>query len=522
MVASANPLSSKIGFEILKKGGNAIDAAVATAFALGVAEPFASGIGGGGFMLIYWEKRNEVLSLDYRETAPLHATQQAYEGPDGHFVEDKVLEGQLSVAVPGTLAGLTEALRKYGTMDLKTVLEPSIELAEKGYPVSRLLNEMMESNLQKISKFPETARIYSKQGRPYKIGDHITLGDLAETYRLIAEKGPEVFYRGAIAEAIEREMKSTKGLITREDLAAYHPVWRQPVHGSYRGYEIFSMGPPSSGGTHVIELLNILEGYDMARLGLNTSQSIYLMSQALKSVFADREKFMGDPDFEKIPLQELLSKEHAGKLRKALAIRNLNPKPTAENLPVKESPQTTHLSVVDGEGNLVALTQTLNSFFGSGVVVPGTGVLLNNEMFDFAPRSGTPNSLEPGKRPVSSMSPTVLLKDGKPFLTIGMPGATRIISVLPQILINIIDHQMSLQKAIDAPRIHCITNREIFIESRIPEDVRNALIRQGCQLTVKKDFDLYFGGAQGILIDPKTGKLHGGADPRREGSVMGF
>ncbi len=522
MVASANPLSSRVGFEILEKGGNAIDAAVAAAFALGVAEPFASGIGGGGFMLIYLAKNKEVVSLDYREKAPLRAALKIYQGPDGQFIEDKMLEGHTAVAVPGTLAGLSAALKKYGTMDLKTVIEPAAEIAEKGYPVSPLLNSMMESNLQKLSRFPAAARIYLKNGLPYRVGDHIDLKDLAETYRLIGEKGPDTFYQGGIADAIEKEMKWGKGLVTKEDLAAYRPVWRGPVRGSYRGYEMFSMGPPSSGGTHVIEILNILEGYDMAHLGLNTPESIRLMAEAMKRVFVDREKFMGDPDFVKVPLEELLSKEHAASLRKAMEKIEPNGKRIAENLPFKESPQTTHLSIVDGEGNLVALTQTVNSFFGSGVVVPGTGILLNNEMNDFTPRNGAPNSIEPGKRPVSSMSPTLVLKEGRPYLTIGMPGATRIITVLPQILINIIDHKMSIQKAIEAPRIHCMANEEIFIESRIPETVRNALIKAGCQLTVKKDFDLYFGGAQGVMIDPGTGKLHGGADPRREGSVMGF
>jgi gamma-glutamyltranspeptidase/glutathione hydrolase len=282
------------------------------------------------------------------------------------------------------------------------------------------------------------------------------------------------------------------------------------------------MGPPSSGGTHVIELLNIFEGQDVGRLGLNTYESIRLMSEAMKRVFSEREKYMGDPDFVKVPIEDLLSKEHARTLGREMSTGKVIEKWVPDYLLAYTSDQTTHISIVDTEGNLVALTQTINSFFGSGVVVPGTGILLNNEMNDFIPKEGSPNSIKPRKRPVSNMSPTLVLKDGKPYMTIGMPGATRIITVLPQILMNIIDHKMTIQKAIDAPRIHCEADKEIFIESRIPKEVQDDLTRKGYKLVVKKDFDLYFGGTQGVIIDPKTGKPYGGADPRREGSVMGY
>jgi gamma-glutamyltranspeptidase/glutathione hydrolase len=522
MVASANPHATKVGVEILKKGGNAIDAAVATAFALGVVEPFASGIGGGGFMLIYTAKNKQVITIDYREMAPLKATPKMYLNPAGQVLADRMKEGHMAVAIPGTLAGLSLALSKYGTMDLKAVMEPAIELGENGFEVSRLLSSLIESTIQKLSKFPASARIYLKDGLPYKVGDRLFLKDLASTYRLISEEGPQVFYKGRIAEAIEKEMKSGKGLITREDLAAYQPALRSPVKGSYRGYEVFSMGPPSSGGTHVIELLNIFEGQDMGHLGLNTHESIRLMSEAMKRVFSEKAKYMGDPDFVKVPLEDLLSKEHARRLVREMSSGKVIEKWDPGDLLAYASDQTTHISVLDAEDNLVALTQTINSFFGSGVVVPGTGILLNNEMNDFIPKEGNPNSIKPRKRPVSNMSPTLVLKDGKPYMTIGMPGATRIITVLPQILMNIIDHKMTIQKAIDAPRIHCEAGNEIFIESRIPKKVQDDLIRDGYKLVVKKDFDLYFGGTQGVMIDAKTGKPYGGADPRREGSVMGY
>ena len=504
MVASAHPLASRVGIEILKRGGNAVDAAVATAFALGVVEPFASGIGGGGFMLIYPGKNKEVITIDYRERAPLAARAGMYPSSGGQWTGDRMKEGLLAVAVPGTVAGLTLALSRYGTMDLKTVMAPSIEIAEKGYKVSKLLNSMMATNSQKLLKFPVSARIYLKNGRPYRVGDSLSLKDLAGVYRLIMENGPDVFYKGALAERIEKQMKSGGGLITKEDLAAYQPVLRPPVRGNHQGYDIFSMGPPSSGGTCIIELLNILGSHDIAGLGFDSPESISLMAEAMKEVFSDRAKFMGDPDFTKVPLDTLLSREHARSLSSHL------------------SNQTSHLSVADSEENMVALTQTINSFFGSGVVVPGTGILLNDEMNDFDPGENGPNSIKPGKRPLSSMSPTLVLKDGRPYLTIGTPGATRIITALTQVLMNLIDHKMTIQKAIDAPRIHCEGDKEIFMESRIPKKVRDVLTHRGYRLIIKEDFDLYFGGVQAVRIDPKTGTLQGAADPRREGSAIGF
>jgi gamma-glutamyltranspeptidase/glutathione hydrolase len=523
MVVSAHPLPSKAGVEILKKGGNAVDAAVGTAFALGVAEPNASGLGGGGFVLIYRAKKREVVAIDYREMAPLKATPDMYElTPEGKGVDDEITIGHKAVAIPGTLAGLTLALQKYGTMCLKEVMAPAIQLAEEGYQVSKTLSGMMKENYEKLSKFPASARIYLKDGHPFEVGDRLVLKDLAGTCRLIADKGPDVFYRGEIAEAIEQEMKaSPKGLISKEDLAAYKPSVRTPVRGTYRGYEIISMSPPSSGGTHVIELLNILEGYNMAKMGHNTSESLHVMAEAMKRIFADQAAYMGDSDFVSVPIKGLLSKSYAEELRKRINADRAGEKIPA-GIPVPdESGGTTHLSVVDGDGNLVALTQTINYFFGSGVLVPGTGILLNNEMDDFVPRPGTLNSIEPKKRPISSMSPTLVLKDGKPYLSIGTPGATRIISALSQILMNVIDHNMNIQEAIDAPRMHCMTG-EIFMESRIRKDIRQALITKGHELSVMKDFDLYFGGAHGVLIDPATGILYGGADPRRDGFAAGY
>lgn len=523
MAVSAHPLSSQIGLEILKQGGNAVDAAVAMALALGVVEPNASGIGGGGFILIFLAPSRNIVTIDYRETAPLRATPDMYRlTAEGKVVDDETAIGPKSVAVPGTLAGLTTALRKYGTMSLKDVIAPAIQLAEEGYPVSKTLNGLMKENFEKLQQFPAAAQIYLKDGLPYEVGDRIALKDLAKTYRLIAEKGPDAFYRGELGEAIEKEMKASgKGLITREDLAVYNPVMRTPIRGSYRGYEIISMSPPSSGGTHIIQLLNILEGYDIAKIGPNTSHGIHIMAEAMKRVFADRRRYMGDPDFVDVPVKGLTSKVYASELRKEISSDTAGQKIPAGNPVPYESGGTSHLSVVDRQGNLVALTQTINYFFGSGVLVPGTGILLNNEMDDFDPKPGALNSVAAGKRPLSNMSPTLVLKDGKPFLSIGSAGATRIITALAQILMNIIDHGMNIQEAIDAARIHCLAG-EIDMEGRIPKDVQQALTRKGHKLNVRQGMDLYFGGAQGVMIDPRTGLLFGGADPRRDGFAAGY
>jgi gamma-glutamyltranspeptidase / glutathione hydrolase len=521
MVAAAHPMATRIGVDVLKQGGNAIDAAVATAFTLGVVEPNASGIGGGGFMVIYLAKTRQVITIDFREKAPLTATPGMYQDASGRILAERMKEGHEAVATPGSLAGLAYALSHYGTITLPRALKPAIDVAEYGFQITPLLGSMIANSAAKLAKFPASAEIYLKPGgRPFKTGEKLTLKDLAKTYRLISEQGIDIFYRGSLAGAIEREMKRAgKGLLTRQDLALYKPALRQPVQGTYRGYDVFSMAPPSSGGTHVLEILNVLEGYDISALGVNSADTIRLMADTMMQVFADRTKWMGDPDFVEVPVKTLLSSEHTLHIRKEIEKGGL---PSASGKPTSSgTDQTTHISVADREGNLVALTQTINSFFGSGVVVPGTGILLNNEMNDFDPKPGGPNSIAPGKRPVSSMSPSIVLKDGRPFLTIGMPGATRIITALPQVIMNVIDHGMTLQSAIDSPRVHCTSDKEIAMEARIPGSVRESLARKGYRIEVKKDFDLYFGGAQGVMID-SSGVLTGGADPRRDGSVAGY
>lgn len=524
MVAAAHPLASQVGVEILKKGGNAVDAAVATAFALGVVEPNASGLGGGGFILVYNAKTKGVTAIDYREMAPLKATPDMYQlTPEGKVVGNETAEGHKAVAIPGTLAGLSLALKQHGTMSLKEVMAPAIRIAEQGYTVSKTLNAMMKDNFDKLTKYPAAGAVYLKNGLPYEVGDKLVLKDLAKSYQMIAEKGPDVFYKGEIADAIEKEMKASgKGLITKADLAAYKPAIRTPVRGTYRGYEIISMAPPSSGGTHVIEILNILEGYNMTRLGFQTPESLHIMAEAMKRAFADRSKYMADTDFVKVPIAGLISKKYADELRKGISMDAVGSKiPAGNPLPFVGSGGTSHLSVIDKQGNIVALTQTINFFFGSGVLVPGTGIMLNDEMDDFNPQPGTSNSVEPKKRPLSSMTPTIMLKNGKPFLSVGSPGATRIISALTQIIVNVVDFRMNIQDAIEAARIHCMTG-DIFMESRIPKEVQEALIAKGHKLNVRGPMDLYFGGAQGVMIDPVSGKLYGAGDPRRDGVAVGY
>ncbi len=521
MVASATPLATEIGLEILQQGGNAIDAAVATAFALGVAEPNASGLGGGGFILVRFARTGEVAYIDYREVAPLAARPDMYLDFEGRVRPGSTTVGHLAVAVPGTLAGLHMALARYGTMTLKQVMAPSIALAERGYVVTRTLSGMMMDNLDKLNRFPAAAAIYTKRGLPYDPGDRLVLRDLAATYRLIASAGPAAFYEGEIADAIVAEMKRGGGIITKADLAGYRPKMRVPVRSTYRGYEVISSPPPSSGGAHVIQALNILEGYDMAALGFQTPAALHLTIEALKRSFADRGRYMADPDFVPVPLAGLISKDYATVLRRTIDPNRASPSVAPGNPePYGKSANTSHISVVDREGNVVALTQTINYFFGSGVMVPGTGIILNNEMDDFVPTPGAANSVQPGKRPLSSMAPTIVLREGRPFMTVGSPGATRIISALAQIIMNIVDYKMDIQTAIEAPRIHAMT-RDVFMEGRIPADVRAALTAMGHPLLVRGPMDLYFGGAQGILIAP-NGVLFGGADPRRDGFAKGF
>lgn len=521
VVASAKPEASEVGIEIMKKGGNAIDAAVATAFALGVVEPNASGLGGGGFMLIRFAETGEEVFLDFREVAPMLASEDMYElDEDGKVLNEEQTVGGKAAGVPGEVAGLLMALDKYGSMSREEVMQPAIDLAENGFLVTDNFSGIIVDNFEKINKFDATKEIYLKNGLPYEAGDTIKNPDLANTLRIIAEEGRDGFYKGEVAEDIVKTSQETGGIFTLEDLENYEVKVREPVKGTYKGYEIISAPPSSSGGTHVIQLLNILENYDLKELGHNTTESLHLWSEACKLVFADRGEYMADTDFVDVPLAGLASKEYAKELTNKIDL-NKAAKDVEFSDPYKyESGSTTHFSVMDKEGNIVAVTKTINYFFGCGVTVQGRGFILNNEMDDFNAKPGTSNSIEPGKKPLSSMTPTIVLKEGKPFLALGSPGATRIIPTVAQIISNIIDHGMDVQEAINAPRMFDMRGT-LAVEGRMDKEVIKGLEELGHEVDVRGDLDPYFGGAQCIMLE-ESGMLHGGGDPRRDGQAVGY
>jgi gamma-glutamyltranspeptidase/glutathione hydrolase len=531
MVVSSDSLATQVGVEILKKGGNAVDAAVAVGFALAVTYPQAGNIGGGGFMVIRMAN-GETVTIDFREKAPMKASENMFLDENGNFVPEKSQVGHLSVGVPGSVAGLLLALEKYGTMSRREVLEPAIELAEKGFIVNEGLANAFKNAFEHFKKFPSTMRYFSKNGQPYSAGDRLVQKDLAKVLKLIRDKGRDGFYKGKVADLIVEEMKRGGGLITYEDLENYQPVLRKPVVGNYRGYEIISMGPPSSGGVCLIELLNILENFDLKKYGFGSSYTIHYLVEAMKRVYADRAEYLGDPDFVQIPLDKLLSKEYAKEL--ASEIDTFYATPSSKIIrsvsPTSEGVHTTHYSVVDRWGNVVAVTTTINSYFGSMVAVDGAGFFLNNEMDDFSAKPGAPNqfgllgskanSIQPGKRMLSSMTPTIVLKNGKPFLVLGSPGGSTIITSVLQVILNVVDFGMNIQEAVDSPRIHHQWYPDqIFFERRgLPRDVIENLERRGHKLVERAG---YQGEIQAILID-ENGVKYGAVDPRGYGLAMGY
>lgn len=528
MVAAAHPLASQVGIDILKAGGNAVDAAVAVGFALGVVEPNASGIGGGGLMLIWFADSGTVVFIDSRETAPAAATADMFYldengkvKPDGRGFNPAV-HGGMSVAVPGEVAGLLAAHGTYGTMSRDQVMQPAIDFAEQGITVSPVLAGIIADNYEALANFPASEEIFLDDGFPKEPGSTIKNPDLGNTLRLIAGQGRDAFYHGPVAQSIVDAVQEDGGLITMEDLAGFDVSFREPVKSSYREYEIISAPPPSSGGTHVIELLNIMENFDVEEMGLNSARSIHAWAEAQKLMYADRAEFMGDSDFIEVPLQGLTSKQYAREQFNRIDMNSVMEHAASGDPAIMDSGSTTHFSVVDRYGNMVAYTKTINHFFASGITTPGTGIILNDQMDDFDKRPGQANSIAGGKRPLSSMSPTLMLKDGKPFATIGSPGGKRILSTVAMLISDLVDFDMDIQSAINTPRINNYESGALKIEARIPVSVQNELREMGHQILVKKDFDLYFGGAQGVVIDQKTGVLHGGADPRRDGKAVGY
>ncbi len=476
MVAAAHPLASQVGVDILKAGGNAVDAAVAVGFALGVVEPNASGIGGGGLMLIWFADSGTVVFIDSREKAPAAATADMFEldekgrvKPDARGFNPVVVGGR-AVAVPGEVAGLLAALEKYGTHEPPAGDAAGDRLcANRALPYPPVLAGIIAENYEALATFPASEKIFLNDGFPKEAGDTLRNPDLANTLRLIADQGRDAFYHGPVAQSIVDAVQADGGLITLEDLAGFEVSFRTPVTSTYRGYEIISAPPPSSGGTHVIELLNIMENFDVKEHGPQYRRRASTPGpRRMKLMYGDRAEYMGDTDFIEVPLKGLTSKQYAREQFARIDMDSVMDLPASGDPWTVESGSTTHFSVVDGHGNMVAYTKTINHFFASGITTPGTGIVLNDQMDDFDKRPGQANSIAGGKRPLSSMSPTLLLKDGKPFATIGSPGGKRILSTVAMLISDLVDFDMDIQSAINAPRINNYENGPLKIEARIP------------------------------------------------------
>ncbi len=530
MVASEQELASRIGLQILKSGGNAVDAAVAMGFALAVALPNAGNIGGGGFMVVHDAKSGKNIALDFREVAPSKATRDMYVGADGKVIDGKSLYTHYAVGVPGTVAGMEHALKKWGSLPLSTVIAPAAKLADKGFTVSETLAKILEQEKKNMGQWPATQAIFWRNGEPLKRGDRLVQKDLAQSLRLIGQQGSKVFYEGSIARKIAAEMAPHAGALSLQDLKSYKVAEREPLRGTYRGYEIVTMPPPSSGGAHLIQILNMMERWPMNQWGVNSAQSIHYMAESMKLAYADRAEYLGDPDFVTVPLKGLTSKRYAEALAagidpyQARAGKDIKPgKPQPY-----ESDQTTHYSVVDKAGNAVAVTYTLNTNFGSGIVAKGTGILLNNEMDDFSAKPGVANAyglvggdanaVAAGKRPLSSMTPTMVLKGGKPVLVTGSPGGARIITTVLQTVVNTIDFGMNPAEAAATPRFHHQwTPDELRVEKGISPDTVALLKSRGHNVAVKASM----GRTQ--TIELRDGMLYGASDPRNpDGQTLGY
>jgi len=523
MVVTSHFLATQSAQQVLKNGGNAIDAAVTAAFSLAVTQPRSGNIGGGGFMLISSEKKNEVVAIDYREKAPSKATVDMFLDKEGNADSQVSRYSHLAAGVPGTVAGLAMALEQYGTISLEEAMAPAVKLAEEGFIVTPRFSDGLKKKEKMLKKWESSMKIFYKaDGTYYEPGDLFVQKDLAATLKRISENGIKEFYEGRTAELLVAEMAKHGGLISMEDMKNYSPGFRTPVHGNYRGYDIYSMSPPSSGGTHVVQILNILEGYPISEYGHNSAKTIHLMAEAMKRAYADRSHYLGDEDFLKVPLKGLTSKKYAEVLRKEIDLKKATPSASiAPNNPIPyESNETTHFSIVDKFGNAVSNTYTINFSYGSGIVVEGAGFLLNNEMDDFSAKPGVPNAygllggeankIEPNKRMLSSMSPTIVKQDGKNFLVTGSPGGSRIITTTLQVIMNVIDHKLNIQSAVAAPRIHHQwLPDEIRVEEGLSPDTIVALQEMGHKIKVKSAM----GAIQSIMI--KDDMMFGAADPRR-------
>lgn len=524
MVVSDSAVASKVGADILAKGGNAVDAAVATGFALAVIFPAAGNLGGGGFMLVRL-KSGESVFIDYRETAPALATRDMYLGKDGNVVKDLSLIGHLACGVPGTVAGLWTAHSRYGKLPWNELVEPAQKLAEAGFEVGYELSKHLERDSKLFKRFPASWKAFCREGKFYDWGETLIQPDLARTLGRIEKDGMKDFYEGETAKLIVAEMRKGGGLIELDDLMKYRPTVRVPLKARYRGYDLLTSPPPSSGGVALIEMLNILEGYHLRAQGPNTAGAMHLMLEAMLRAFADRSAHLGDPDFVKVPVEALTDKKYAAALRAGIRPDKATPadaiRPTIRQ--AEEGTNTTHFSVVDAEGNAVANTYTLNSSFGSGVTVTGAGFLLNNEMDDFTSKPGVPNAfgliqgeanaIAPNKRPLSSMTPTFVLKDGQLMIVLGSPGGPTIINTVMETILNVVEFGMTIQQAIDAPRFHhqWMPDRIDYEWNALNDDTRLLLQAMGYKFALKP---ASIGSCQGIFIDPSTGHRLAGVDRR--------
>lgn len=526
LVVSSHELADKIGMDVLAAGGNAIDAAVAVGYALAVVHPAAGNIGGGGFAVVRMAD-GTTATLDFREKAPLKASPNMYLDGEGKLIPEASAIGHKAAGVPGTVAGMSALLERFGSKKLSELIAPAVTLAERGYQVSAWQEKSLAEFAGVLSRFASSRKYFLKaDGSPYQEGEIHRQTDLAKTLRAIAKDGPDAFYRGPIADLIASDMAANNGLIGKDDLSVYAPIWREPATGAYRGYEILSMGPPSAGGALTIQMLNVMENEDVAAMGSASSESIHLMAEAMRYAYADRAEHIGDPDFTRVPLNELTSKEYAKKIHSAVKALWGNPVPSKNLRPglaqMHEGANTTHYSVVDKWGNAVALTYTINESYGCAAAVEGAGFLLNNEMNDFWTAPGPldaqgkadneANRVAPGKRPASSMSPTIVLKDGRLFMTAGSPGGPRIITSVLQVISNVIDHGMNISEAVTAPRFHMQWMPDELKAEKycLTKDVEKALGAMGYKISEQKSI----GDVNAILVDQESGILYGAEDPR--------
>ncbi|MCC6717052.1 MAG: gamma-glutamyltransferase [Acetobacteraceae bacterium] len=519
MVVSAQHLATEAGVAVLRGGGNAVDAAVAVGYALAVVHPCCGNIGGGGFMTLRLADGRTTF-LDFRETAPAAATRDMYLDADGKVIPGASLVGWRAVGVPGSVAGLDAALTQYGTMPRAQVMAAAIRLARDGFVLVRGDTDIMEAAAARLRRNPEAARIFLRpDGTPFQPGDRLVQPDLARTLEAISARGPEAFYHGAIPTAVAAAARAGGGVLSEADFAGYKVREMAPLSCPYRSWTVVSAPPPSSGGTVICMVLGVLEGYDIRAAGFNSARTVHLMTEALRHAFLDRNTLLGDPDFVKNPLERLLSRDYAVAIRAQINPDRATPsRELAPGVAPHERPETTHYSVADSAGNLAAVTYTINGGFGAGVVAPGTGFLLNNEMDDFTVKPGVPNlfglvqgevnAIAPGKRPLSSMSPTLLLRDGQPYAVLGSPGGARIISITLQVILNLIDHGMELREAVDAPRIHHQwLPDELYMETRaLSADTRRLLEAMGYKITEQRPW-----GAAAAIVRPRAAAAGTGA-----------